>query len=155
MLQWHANLVVLLGIANSEDVVRRRLSSWKLSLHVEIHENLSFLYVRRPSGRASLENSSINRLKCPTKPKEWRSSGTVSLNLWHRSLTGLLIFLLQIPHDRKIRLTQTKFKLLGLLIGLFLDYTLQKGSFMFLMLLFYFRIAENIITLKTMTIMLI
>ena len=40
---------------------------------------------------------------------------------------------------------QPKLTLLELFIELFLGYTLQKGLIMLLMLLFYFRVDENII----------
>ena len=54
--------MVLVGIANSEDVVKRPLSSWKLSSHTEVQENLIFFLVSRVKGRASLETSSTNCL---------------------------------------------------------------------------------------------
>ena len=44
-----------------------------------------------------------------------------------------------------MRLTQAKLTLPMLFIGLFLGYTLQKGSFLLLMLFFCFRVDENAI----------
>ena len=87
--QWSANLVVLVGIVNSDDVVKRPLSSWKLSSHTEVQENLIFFLVPRVKGRASLETSSTNCLYYSAKLR--KPGAFVTVEGFFSGLTALVL----------------------------------------------------------------